>query len=927
MQFFGIFSLTILLSQLILPLCNAQRNTTFQVGVILDANSLLAPIATTSLSLALSDFYSFNSNYSTRLVFYTRDGRGRVTDAAASALNLLKDVQVDAIIGPQKSSQAEFVIGLGDAAKVPIISFSATSPSLRPQTQYFVQTAINDAAQVDAVAAIVKYFRWYQIVYIYEDTDYGNGIIPYLSNAFQEINVRVSYRSVIPVSASDDLILQEMYKMKTMQTRVFVVHAPSSLASRIFLKAKEAEMMSEGYAWIVTTGMMDLFYSLDSNVVQSMQGVLGVKPLIPISSRLISTSIRWRKKFADDNPGITPPANINLFGLWAYDTLWALAMAAEKTGFREQPSSLRNTSSLNSTNMFITETSLTGPKLLAAMLETKFEGLAGDFHLVNGQLQPSSFHILNVNGKDLTQVGMWTPLLQSSSSQTNTNKTGFSGEKLEKIIWPGESTNVPKGWEVAVSGKKLKVGVPSEAGFPEFVKVERDPQTNNTKISGLYIDLFDAVMAELPYSVRYEYAPFERSDGSSAGSYDDLSYQVSIGNYDVAVGDITITTTRSEYVVFTLPVGDAGITRTQKIQYDDNPNDKWFFLKPLKMELWLTVLGLFIFTGVCLWILEHRCNKAFRGSPSGYLGLFFYIPFMSIVFAHREKIVTNLARVVVVVWIFVMLVLTSTYTASLSARLTTFKLQQGDTDVNRLIRNGDYVGCREGTYLAEFLKRLGFHESKIRIYKHPEEFDDALSKGSENGGVTALFSGSPYADVFLSKYCNKYMKVGSPYLTEGIAFGFPKGSPLVGDVSTAITKLTDNHKISEIRAHWIQQSGCNKDDPSNVGWTNIGLRSFKVLFIVTGAVTGTCVLVFLVSFFYNNWNKVIGIYRDRNITTWTKVCKICELFDDEDPKYFPKFELVCKTALCQNCELPRYELQADRANARRLPILLRRLGD
>ncbi|KAL8043601.1 hypothetical protein ABFX02_09G128013 [Erythranthe guttata] len=863
MCFFTIFSLKILLSLLILPLCNAQRNTTFQVGVILDANSLLAPIATTSLSLALSDFYSFNSNYSTRLMLYTRDGRGRVTDAAASALNLLKDVQVDAIIGPQRSSQAEFVIGLGDAAKVPIISFSATSPSLRPQTQYFVQTAINDAAQVDAVAAIVNYFKWSQVVLVYEDSDYGNGIIPYLSNAFQEINVRVSYRSVIPISTTDDYILQELYKMKTMQTRVFVVHTSSSLASRIFLKAKEAEMMSEGYAWIVTTGMMDLFYSLDSNVIYSMQGVLGVKPLIPISSRFISTSVRWRKKFADDNPGVTPPPEINLFGLWAYDTLWALAMAAEKTGFSEP-----------------------GPKLLAAMLDTKFEGLAGNFQLVNGQLQPSSFQILNVNGNALKEVGIWSPLLQSSSSQTNANMTGFSGEK--GVIWPGESRNVPKGWEVAVSGKKLRVGVPAVAGFPEFITVERDPQTNSTKVSGLYIDLFDTVMAELPYAVRYEYVPFEKSDGSNAGSYDDLTYQVSIGNYDVALGDITITATRSNYVVFALPVQDAVITRTQKILYDDNPDDKWFFLRPLKMELWLTTLALFIFTGVSLWILEHKFNKAFGGPPSNSLGLIFYIPFMSLVFAHREKIVTNLARVVMVVWIFVVLVLTSTYTASLSARLTIFKLQQGDTDTNTLIRNGDYVGCREGTFLAGFLKSIGFDESKIRIYKRAEELDVALSKGSKKGGITAMFSGSPYADVFLSKYCNKYMKVGAPYLTEGIAFGFRKGSPLVGDVSSAITKLTDSHKIAEIRAHWIRQSVCNEDDPLKVGWTNIGLRSFKVLFAVTGSVTSICVVAFIASFLYQHGGRIIEIWNTDNKSAWLKVGEIFKLFYEKDPRYFPQ---------------------------------------
>ncbi|KAK6140552.1 hypothetical protein DH2020_025696 [Rehmannia glutinosa] len=287
-----------------------------------------------------------------------------------AALDLLKDREVDAIIGPQKSVQANFVIGLGDAANVPIISFSATSPSLHTQSSYFVQTALNDAAQVDAIAAIVKYFRWSQVVFVYEDSDYGNGIIPYLSNAFQEVNARVSYRSVIPVSATDDFILKELYKMKTMQTRVFVVHCSSSLASKLFVQANEAEMMSEGYAWIVR-------------------------------------HCKVEKLFLQDNPGISR-AEMNLFGLWAYDTLWALAMAAEKVGFKE-PSSLQNTSVLNSTNMFVTEVSQTGPKLLKAISETTFQGLSGDFHLVKGQREPSSFQILNVVGNKAREVGIWTP--------------------------------------------------------------------------------------------------------------------------------------------------------------------------------------------------------------------------------------------------------------------------------------------------------------------------------------------------------------------------------------------------------------------------------------------------------------------------------------------------------------------------------------
>ncbi|KAL8458831.1 hypothetical protein ACS0TY_036366 [Phlomoides rotata] len=854
---FRIFCLSLLLVALFASFSDAQTNTTFQVGVILDADSLVGRIGLTSLSLARSDFYTVNANYSTRLVLHVRDSGGQVTSAAASALNLLKDVEVDAIIGPQTSAQANFVIGLGDAAKVPVISCSATSPALHPQTPYFVQTALSDAAQVDAIVAIVNYFQWHQVVFVYEDTYYGNGIIPYLSNAFQQINARVSYRCVIPLSATDDFILRELYKMKTMQTRVFVVHTSSTLASKFFPKVKEAGMMSEGYAWIITSGLMDLFHSLESRVVDSMQGVLGVKPLIPESKELRSTSLKWKQRFLQNNRSISQ-TEMSAYGVWAYDTFWALAMAAEGIGFKEAYS-LQNTSDdSNSTNMFITGISQTGPKLLAAMLEAKFQGLGGRFRLINGQLGPSSLQIVNVADNRLREVGVWTPSTTSSS---------FSSERLKGVIWPGESTGAPKGWEIPVSGKKLRVGVPEKAGFPEFVNVQYDPQTNAPKITGNYIDIFESVIAALPYAVRCEYVPLDTRD-----SYDDLSYQVFNGNFGAAVGDITITLNRSQYVDFTLPIEEGGIARLQKIDYE-NPNGQNFFLMPFTTELWLTAIALFMFTGLVLWIIEHRLNEAFRGPPSEHVGLIFYIPFI---------IVSNLARTVVVVWLLVVLILSSSYTASLSARLTAWGLKKSDEEKS-LASEGHSVGCREGSFIVSYLKTLGFDDTKIKRYKNPHDFDDALS----NGSIKAMFVTTAYSNLFLSnaKYCKKYMKAVSHH-SSGSAFVFPRGSPLIADVSRAIIQLTDSGRISEIMSRQIKP--CHEDGlelSEYAGKITIKLESFKILFAITGGITATCLVAFLASYLYENRDFVQRI-SNSGATTWSKIRAMCRHFDQRDPKSF-----------------------------------------
>ena len=141
---------------------------------------------------------------------------------------------MQAIIGPESSMQAKFIINLGEKAQVPIIAFSATSPSLTSlQSPYFFQATQNSSSQVKAISAIVQAFGWREVVPIYTDNEYGQGMIPFLIDALidalQEVNACVPYRSFIPPLASDDQIGQELYKLMTMQTRVFIAHMPSNV--------------------------------------------------------------------------------------------------------------------------------------------------------------------------------------------------------------------------------------------------------------------------------------------------------------------------------------------------------------------------------------------------------------------------------------------------------------------------------------------------------------------------------------------------------------------------------------------------------------------------------------------------------------------------------------------------------------------------
>ena len=130
----------------------------------------------------------------------------------------------------------------------------------------------------------------------------------------------------------------------------------------------------------------------------------------------------------------------------------------------------------------------------------------------------------------------------------------------------------------------------------------------------------------------------------------------------------------------------------------------------------------------------------------------------------------NLARFVVILWCFVVLILIQSYTASLTSMLTVQQLQPTVTDVNELIKNGDYVGYQRGSFVLGLLKQMNFDESKLKVYNSPEECHELFSKGSGNGGIAAAFDEIPYMTVFLSRYCSKYTLVPPTYKTDGFGF-------------------------------------------------------------------------------------------------------------------------------------------------------------
>ncbi|KAL3650958.1 hypothetical protein CASFOL_007361 [Castilleja foliolosa] len=872
-----------------------------KVGVVVDMDEY-AEMTLTCISMALSDFYDNHNHYRTRLVLTNRDSKGDVVGAAAAALDLLKNAEVQAIIGPMYSDQASFLIALGNKAQVPIITFSATSPSLSSlRSPYFIRSTLNDSSQVDAVGAIIQAFGWREVVPIYVDNEFGEGIMPFLTDALENVNARVPYRSVISPLATDDQIAAELYKLMTMQTRVFVVHMLSRLASRVFTKAKQLGMMSREYAWIITDGITNELSSMDRPVIESMLGVIGVKPYVPKTQELENFRTRYMKTIRSNSPQMLIP-NFDIFGLWAYDSAIALAMAAEKATVTN-PTYRKANVSVNSTDLEEFGKSEIGPGLIQALSTITFKGLSGDFTLVDGQLQAPPFEIINMVGPGDRTIGYWTKEngivkeLNFTSPRVNTYST--SKLNLGSIIWPEDPSTSPKGWVVPTNGKRLKVGVPVKQGFREFVRVTWNSD-NTTKVEGYCIDVFDAVMASLPYGVPYDYIPFATRDHRMIADYNELTYQVYLGNFDIVAGDVTIVGNRSRYIDFTLPFTESGIVMVVPIQ-DDKRKNTWLFVKPLTWEMWLTSFCSFLFIGILIWILEHRINEDFRGPFWYQVGMIFWFGFSTMVFTQKERVVSNLARAVLIIWFIVVLILTQSYTASLTSMLTVQKLQPKVNDVGDLIKSQEYVGYLKGSFVKGFLIGMKFDPSRLREYDSMEQLDEFLTKGSKNGGVAAYFHEIPYVKLFLGKYGSKYTTAGPTYKANGFGFVFPIGSPLVPDVSRAILNVTESQEMVEIEKKWLGDNKITCPESDIYPFKSLGLASFWGLFLIVGIVGVLAFIFYVIKFLHEHWSIIRR--PDPESTVWSKIVELLKEFDNKDLRShtFQRVQNRDDIGFCSSC--------------------------
>nr|XP_043611449.1 glutamate receptor 1.3-like [Erigeron canadensis] len=704
-----------------------------RVGIILDMESWIAKSIHSFITMAISDFYAFNNNYSTQIVFHTRDSKGDPLQAVSAVLDLLNNIKVQAIIGPETYLEAKLLALIADKAQVPIFSFAG---SLSIDHPYLFQVTDDKSNMSKTITTVVESFKCRDVILLYEDTDCRQESVSYILKSFQEKGIQVRHRSAVPATATDDQITHELQKIKISYTRVIIVNIPSSLASRFLLIAKKWGMVSEEYTWIVTYMTLDILQSVDTEVMESLPGVICVRPYIPASRKLLNLTARWYNEWTTKYPTLAS-TEVSVLAIWAYDTLWALTESVQRVGV---------------------QLTFAVPHFDAMLLHEiskfRFQGVSGEFRFFDRKLVSNGFKIINVIG--------------------NGERRGSTISPKRRILQ-------------TTSDKKLKVGVLTRRKFKYFIDTDYDNLTNITTATGFSVDVFNTCLHSLPFDVSYELVPYAN------GTYDDLIKKVYDQEIDAILGDSTILANRSQYVDFTATYTDLGVGMLTRI----NHNDMWIFLKPLDVDLWLSSVGFAVLTGFAVWAIESM-DQGSHGSPAQQIGPTFWFILMTLFFAQRERLSSNLSKFVVFVWLTVVLILISSYTATLASLLTVEQFE--------LASNEGTVGFHGGSFVAGVtVSNLHFEDYRHRPYYSYEDYAVALSKGGKHDGADAIIDEIPYIKMFLGKHSSNYALISPEATTSGFAFIFAKGSPMAVEMSQQISKIREDGTLGLLEKKWFEK--------------------------------------------------------------------------------------------------------------------------
>ncbi|GAA4851270.1 ion channel [Algivirga pacifica] len=253
---------------------------------------------------------------------------------------------------------------------------------------------------------------------------------------------------------------------------------------------------------------------------------------------------------------------------------------------------------------------------------------------------------------------------------------------------------------------------------PPFVMREITSE-NDTSYYGLSVDLWEEIASEL--NLMYEIIEYEHTSGLVMA----LSYE----NVDIVINPMLVSPTRLRSLEVTQPFLTSSIGVVLRKHNDNLVSiflSNLFSLEFIKLISML--VGIVFFFGTVVWWVEKKYNKEdFRDGIYGIMdGVWWSTVTITTVGYGDKTPKTTLGRVISMIWMFAAISLVSSFTATITSKLTIEQLDNKASSLKDLEKLGK-VGVVASSECQDYLFRNNINIS--RAYKTPSEGLEALHQG------------------------------------------------------------------------------------------------------------------------------------------------------------------------------------------------------